>query len=108
MNLTGSQKAKLPSWRKMCRMFSIAGFAVAASFVFEGCENTGSYGYGGAGYYGDDLYGYGGALFVGGRRHGEHFGGHHMIGRGGGFGRAGGGFGGGHGGGGHGGGGRGR
>lgn len=108
MNLIGSQKAKLPSWRKMCRMFSIAGFAVAASFVFEGCENTGSYGYGGGGYYGDDLYGYGGALFVGGRRHGEHFGGHHMIGRGGGFGRAGGGFGGGHGGGGHGGGGRGR
>ena len=52
MNLIGSQKAKLPSWRKMCRVFSIAGFAVVASFVFEGCENTGSYGYGGGGYYG--------------------------------------------------------
>jgi hypothetical protein len=115
MNLIGSQKAKIPSWRKMCGVFSIAGFAVAATFVFEGCE-AGSYGYGsGGGYYGpgpyygydgDDLYGYGGALFVGGTRHGEHFGGHHMIGsgvaRGGGFGRGGGGFGGGHGGGGRG------
>ncbi|MEY2602413.1 MAG: hypothetical protein QOH31_171 [Verrucomicrobiota bacterium] len=104
MNLIGSQKAKLPSWRKMCRVFSIAGLAVGASFVFEGCGNTGSYGYGDGGYYGDDLYGYGEGLFVGGTRHGEHFGGHHMIGsgvaRGGGFGRGGGGFGGGHGGGG--------